>query len=156
MAQSAKAETEAAVEKAAATVSEIGKRTADKATEVSRQAAGKVEEMVATTTKTAKQAGRDSLEAGETIKQRSVEGFAEISQLFAELAAEQSRHGLATFRALATTYDWNEAAQIQAEFVRSSVERFTTFSRTYLETLQSIGSTALSVAKDSADRIAPR
>jgi hypothetical protein len=156
MAQTAKAETETPVEKAAATVSEIGRRAAERAGEASRQAAGKAEEMAETTAKTAWQAGAAAVETGETLGRRSIEGFAEVGQLLADLAAEQNRHGLATFRALTGTLDWNEATQIQAEFVRSSIERFTTFHRHYLETLQAIGTVALTSARERAEALSQR
>jgi hypothetical protein len=150
MAQTARVDVENVADKAASNVSEIGKRAADKTSDVALQAVERIEDIVATSTQTAQRAAGATLEVGRTVGRRSAEVAGEVSQAFAELASEQSRHGFETFRALASTVDWNEATRIQGEFLRSSIERALAFNRRYAEMVQTVSFAAISAARDEA------
>ena len=62
---------------------------------------------------------------------RSRKEAAEIGQLAFELLNEQIRHNLAIATVLGRATDWDGITQVQADFVRTSLERihlFTTYS----------------------------
>ena len=95
-----------------------------------------------------------AVEIERAVARRSAEGAAEFGQAFAELLNEQTRHGVETFRALTRTVDWDEAARIQGEFVRVSLERMAAFNRRYVELVQAVLSSAAATAQDQARRAA--
>jgi hypothetical protein len=152
MAQSAKADVEDAADKTASNISDLSKRAGSKASETTREVADQVERGVDEGNRVAQRTAEASIEVSREIGRRSAEGVGEVGQAFNELAREQNRHGFETFRALAGTVDWNQAAQIHSNFVRSSFERWLELSRRYIEVVQSLGRTALSTAQAQADK----
>lgn len=157
MAQTAKTEAEKAAntaQDAAGNVAELGKRTAEKAGDAAREAAGTTEDLAREGFQLARRATGAAIEVEHAAARRSAEGTAELGQALIELVNEQTRHNVEAFRALTRTVDWNQVAQIQAEFVRVSLERTTQLTQRYLEVAQAVITSAASAAKDQAKKAA--
>jgi hypothetical protein len=143
MAQTAKTEAERAINN----VAELGKRTADKAVDVTHEAADQAEN----TTRRGFQAVQETAGA---VASRSAEGAAEVGQAFADFANEQTRQGVETFQALTRTLDWNEATRIQCDFLSASLERTAEFTKRYFEVVQAVVASPASTTKEQARKVA--
>jgi nucleoside-diphosphate-sugar epimerase len=88
------------------------------------------------------------------VARRSIEGAGEVGRAVAELVQEQARHNVAVLQALSRTVDWDGAAQVQSDFVRTSVERAAAFTRRYLEVVQMVVASATSTAREQARKAA--
>ena len=141
-------------EKATDNVAELGKRTADKGADVAREAIDRTENTVRRGFETAQRTAGAALEAERAIMHRSTEGATEISQAFAELVKEQARHNVAVLRALSRTVDWDGVAQVQSDFVHSSMERAAAFTRRYFEVVQAVAASVVSTTKEQARKAA--
>jgi hypothetical protein len=141
-------------EKATDNVAELGKRTADKGADVAREAIDRTENTVRRGFETAQRTAGAALEAERAIMHRSTEGATEISQAFAELVKEQARHNVAVLQALSRTVDWSGVAQVQSDFVRTSVERAAEFTRRYFEVVQAVTASVVSTTKEQARKAA--
>ena len=141
-------------EKATDNVAELGKRTADKGADVAREAIDRTENTVRRGFETAQRTAGAALEAERAIMHRSTEGATEISQAFAELVKEQARHNVAVLQALSRTVDWDGVAQVQSDFVRTSVERAAAFTRRYFEVVQAVTASVVSTTKEQARKAA--
>jgi hypothetical protein len=141
-------------EKATDNVAELSKRTADKGADVAREAIDRTENTVRRGFETAQRTAGAALEAERAIMHRSTEGATEISQAFAELVKEQARHNVAVLRALSRTVDWDGVAQVQSDFVRTSVERAAAFTRRYFEVVQAVTASVVSTTKEQARKAA--
>ena len=76
---------------------------------------------------------------------RSRKGAAETGQLAFELLDEQIRHNLAIATVLGQATNWDGITQVQADFVRTSLERihlFTTYSLDLLWSAMASGPSA--------------
>ena len=69
-----------------------------------------------------------------------------------DLLAEQTRHNVQVFQASAQPANWGEAAQLQSEFLRTSLQRAARFTRRYFEIGQAVMISALSTARGQAKR----
>ncbi len=78
----------------------------------------------------------------------------EVGQAFVEFVKEQARDNVETFQALTRTTDWNEAARIQGEYLRASLERAGQFTRRYVEVVQAVMSFAAPTTKKQARKAA--
>jgi hypothetical protein len=141
-------------EKATDNVAELGRRAADKGIDVAREAIDKTENTVRRGFETAQRTAGAALEVERATARRSTEGATEISQAFAELVKEQARHNVAVLQALSRTVDWEGVAQVQSDFVRSSVERAAAFTRRYFEVVQAVTASVVSVTKEQARKAA--
>jgi hypothetical protein len=62
----------------------------------------------------------------------------ELARLFVALLQEQTAHNLEAMLALGRTTDWREAAQMQRDYVRASVERMSRFTERYAELVEQL------------------
>jgi len=72
-------------------------------------------------------------EAQRRATERSSEAVSDLSGLVVDLVAEQARHNVETFQALARARSLREAAEIQSGYLRGSVERATRGTTRYVE-----------------------
>ena len=143
MAQIARSE----AEKTADNVAELGKRSADKAADVAREAARRGLEYTQRVVGAAAEVER-------AVACQSAEVTAELGRAFAELLEQQSRHNVEAVRALNRAVDWDGVARIQAELVRTSLERGAEFVRRYFEVVQAVVSSAASATREQAKKAA--
>ena len=92
--------------KATDNVAELGKRTVDKAADVTNEIASKAEDTARRGFQAAQNTAGAALEVERAVARRSDEGATEVGQVFAELAKEQVRNNVETFQALTRTLDW--------------------------------------------------
>ena len=121
-------------EKAADNLAAISSRTADKGADAARE-----------TTERTQDAARRGFQAA----QRTTAGATEVGQAFAELVREQARDNVAAFRSLTDTF-WDQAARIQADLLRASLERSAEFTRRYLEVVRAVTASAVSATREQA------
>ena len=150
MAQIARTE----AEKATDNVAELGKRTADKAVDVTHEVINRAEDTARRGFEAAQKTAGAALEVERAVARRSAEGATEVGQVFAELVKEQARNNVETFQALTRTVDWSQVAQIQGDFLRASVERAAEFTRRYFEVVQAVAASAVSTTKEQARKTA--
>jgi hypothetical protein len=141
-------------EKAADNVAELGKRAADRGTDVAREAIDRTEGTARRGFEYAQRTAGSALEVERTVARRSAEGATQISQAFAELVKEQARHNVAVLQALSRTIDWDGVAQVQNDFVRTSVERAAEFTRRYFEVVQAVTASVVSTAQEQTRKAA--
>ena len=141
-------------EKATDNVAELGKRAADRGTDVAREAIDRTEGTARRGFEYAQRTAGAALEVERTVARRSAEGATQISQAFAELVKEQARHNVAVLQALSRTVDWDGVAQVQSDFVRTSVERAAAFTRHYFEVVQAVTASVVSTTKEQARKAA--
>ncbi len=74
-------------------------------------------------------------EAQREVARRSAEGMVELGRLCAGLLEEQVQHNqrLAAALGRAVNVDWDQAARVQSEFLRASLERVARLNDRYLE-----------------------
>ncbi len=152
MPQTAETAIEAAVGEAVSNVATMRRRAGAKAGAAAVEAAGQVEAALAEGGQPPQAAVETAIDGSRTLGRQSISGANEIGQVFAELADEQGRHGFETFRALVSTIDWNQAAIIQGDFVRTSAERMMEFWRRYLEIVLATQTACASLVTDAAAR----
>jgi hypothetical protein len=141
-------------EKATDNVAELGKRAADRGTDVAREAIDRTEGTARRGFEYTQRTAGAALEVERTVARRSAEGATQISQAFAELVKEQARHNVAVLQALSRTIDWDGVAQVQSDFVRTSVERAAAFTRRYFEVVQAVTASVVSTTKEQARKAA--
>jgi hypothetical protein len=141
-------------EKATNNVAELGKRAADRGTDVAREAIDRTEGTARRGFEYAQRTAGAALEVERTVARRSAEGATQISQAFAELVKEQARHNVAVLQALSRTIDWDGVAQVQSDFVRTSVERAAEFTRRYFEVVQAVTASVVSTAQEQTRKAA--
>ena len=141
-------------EKATDNVAELGKRAADRGTDVAREAIDRTEGTARQGFEYTQRTAGAALEVERTVARRSAEGATQISQAFAELVKEQARHNVAVLQALSRTVDWDGVAQVQSDFVRTSVERAAAFTRRYFEVVQAVTASVVSTAQEHTRKAA--
>jgi hypothetical protein len=141
-------------EKATDNVAELGKRAADRGTDVAREAIDRTEGTARRGFEYAQRTAGAALEVERTVARRSAEGATQISQAFAELVKEQARHNVAVLQALSRTIDWDGVAQVQSDFVRTSVERAAEFTRRYFEVVQAVTASVVSTTQEQTRKAA--
>ncbi len=62
----------------------------------------------------------------------------ELARLFVALLHEQTAHNLESMLVLGRAADWREAAQMQRDYVRASVERMSRFTERYAELVEQL------------------
>jgi hypothetical protein len=157
MAQIAKTEAKKApdtAKNAAVYVTELRQRAADQGADVVHEAAERAEDVAHRGARTLQ---RIAGAVGEA--QPSAEGMTVFGRGFIDLANEQTRHNLATLKALTGTVDWDRVAkavdwdqvfQIQGEHLRASLERTARLTQRYLELGQAVTTSAASAARRQA------
>ena len=136
-------------EKAADNLAAIADRTGDDVAAFGRRAADKGADAAREATERTQDAARRGFQAA----QRTTAGATEVGQAFAELVREQARDNVAAFRSLTDTF-WDQAARIQADLLRASLERSAEFTRRYLEVVQAVTASVVSAAKEQARKAA--
>ena len=126
-------------------VAPIADRTGDDVAAFSRRAADKA----ADATREATERTQDAARRGFQAAQRTTAGATEVGRAFAELLKEQARDNVAAFRSLTDTF-WDQAARVQADLLRASLERSAEFTRRYLEAVQALTASAVSATKEQA------
>jgi hypothetical protein len=156
MAQIAKTETKKAPDTAkggTVTVTELRQRAADQGADIAHEAAERAEDAAHRGARTLQ---RMAGAVGEA--QSSAKGTIGFGREFIDLANEQTRHNLATLKALTGTVDWDRAAkavdwdqvfQIQGEHLRASLERTARLTRRYLELGQAVATSAVSAQRQA-------
>ena len=128
----------------------VGRRAADQAADATREATERTQDAARRGLKQVQRTAGAALEVERAIVRRSTEGATEVGQAFAELVKEQARANAEAFRALAGAFDWNRAARINADLLRTSFERSAAFTRRYLEVVQAVTASAVSATKEQA------
>jgi hypothetical protein len=161
MAQIAKTEAKKAPDTAkggTVNVTELRQRAADQGADVVHEAAERAEGMAHRGARTLQRMARA---VGEV--QPAAKGTTGFGRGFIDLANEQTRHNLATLKALTGTVDWDRAAkavdwdqvfQIQGEHLRASLERTARLTQRYLELGQAVMTSAASAAQRQAKKAA--
>jgi len=126
-------------------VAAIADRTGDDVAAFGRRAADKGADAAREATDRAQDAARRGFQAA----QRTTAGATEVGRAFAELLKEQARDNVAAFRSLTDTF-WDQAARVQADLLRASLERSAEFTRRYLEAVQAMTASAVSATKEQA------
>ena len=137
-------------EKATDNVAEIGRRTADKAVDATREAIGKTEDTACRGFERVQRTFGATAELERAVACRSAEGASELGQAFAELVKEQARSNVEAFQALGRAVDWDQVSRVQGELLRASVERAAEFTRRYLEVVQAVTTSAVSATREQA------
>ncbi|WP_191062476.1 hypothetical protein, partial [Geminicoccus harenae] len=88
-----------------------------------------------------------TLETGRAVAGPMAQDTKEFGQALSQLLSEQAQHNLEVFTKLTGTFNLSEAAQIQADFLRASMERSAQFARRYLETAQTTMFSAMTRAQ---------
>ena len=140
-------------------MAQTARNQAEKATgnavDATREAADKAEGTARRGFQAVQETAGAALEVERAVARRSAEGATEVGQAFAELAKEQARDNVEAFQALLTrTVDWDQAARIQGEFLRASMERAAEFTRRYFEVAQAVVASAASTTKEQARKAA--
>ena len=130
-------------------VAAFGRRAADKAADATREATERTQDAARRGLKQVQRTAGAALEVERAIVRRSTEGATEVGRAFAELVREQARDNVAAFRSLTDTF-WDQAARIQADLLRASLERSAEFTRRYLEVVQAVTASAVSATKEQA------
>jgi len=141
-------------EKAADNVAELGRRTADKAVDATREAIGEAEDTARRGFEHARRTFGATAEIERAMARRSAEGAGELGQALAELVKEQARSNVEAFQALGRAVDWDQVVRVQGELLRASFERAAAFNRRYLEVVQAMMTSVVSVTKEQARKAA--
>ena len=141
-------------ERTADNVAELGKRSADKAADVAREATDRGTEAARRGLEYTQRVAGAAAEVERAVVRQSAEVTTELGRAFAELLEQQARQNVEAVRALNQAIDWDGVARIQAELVRTSLERGAEFVRRYFEVVQAVASSAASATKEQAKRAA--
>jgi hypothetical protein len=136
-------------EKATDNVAAISSRTADKVADAAREATERTQDAARRGFEQVRQTFGATAEVERAVARRSAEGATEVGKAFAELVREQARDNVAAFRSLTDTF-WDQAARIQADLLRASLERSAEFTRRYLEAVQAVTASAVSATRGQA------
>ena len=162
MAQIAKTEAKKALDTAkggTVTVTELRQRAADQGADVVHEVAERAEDAAHRGARTLQRMASTVGEAQRAEARQVAEGTTGFSRVLIDLANEQTRHNLATLKALTGTVDWDRAAkavdwdqvfQIQGEHLRASLERTARLTQRYLELGQVVTTSAVSAAQRQA------
>jgi len=93
-------------------------------------------------------------EVERAVARQSAAGAGELGQVFAELLGQQTRDGIEAFEALTGVVDWDAAARIQGEFLRSSMKHSAELVRRYFEVTQAVIGAAASATKNQSRKAA--
>jgi hypothetical protein len=108
-------------------------------------------------------AAEATAEIERAVARRSAEGTAELGRALVDLTVAQTRQNLETLRGLTEAVDWDQIAeavdwsrvhQLQAEYLRVSLERAAEIARRYLEVGQAAMNAATDTARDQARKAA--
>jgi ribosomal protein S3 len=117
-------------------VAELSKHAADQAADAARDASSKTEEVARSSLTDLQKGTTATLEAGQAMAGRTGQDTKEFGHVLSQLFNEQAQHNLKVFTQLTRTFSLAEAAQIQADFLRASMDRSVQFTRRYFETAQ--------------------
>jgi len=136
----------------------VARETAKKMAEVGRDAATAGAQAASSATRTGLQlvqrtAGSTAHVQRDTMRQ-SAEGTAELGKLYTDLLKEQTQHSVQVVQAFGKVFNWNEAVQVQSDFMRASFERMTQLNSRYMEIVQAVMTSAVSGTKDKAKKVA--
>jgi hypothetical protein len=139
-------------------MAQTARNQAEKATgnavDATREAADKAEDTARRGFQAVQETAGAVLEVERAVVRRSAEGATEVGQAFAEFAKEQARDNVETFQTLTRTVDWDQAARIQGEFLRASMERAAELTRRCFEVVQAVVASAASTSKEQARKAA--
>ena len=147
-------EAEKATNETAKNVAELGKGTADQAVHAAREATDRAQDTARRGVQYAQQAFGATVEVERALARRSAVATAELGRAFAELLEQQARQNVEAVRALNRAVDWDGVARVQAELVRTSLERGAEFVRRYFEVVQAVVSSAASATREQAKKAA--
>ena len=166
MAQSTKTESAKATEStrgAADHVGGEGRRAADQAVEVAREASDNVKTLNYRGIQNVQTAVDAADEVSRIMADKAIGGLSELGNTVVDLLKEQTEHNLETLQALYGAVDWDQvvkavdwrsAVQIQVEFMRSSWTRAAHLTQRYLEVSQSMMTSNASVLQRQAKKAA--
>ncbi len=141
-------------EKATDNVAEIGRRTAGKAVDATREAIGKAEDTARRGFEQVQRTFGAAAELERVLARRSAEGASEVGQAFAELVKDQARSNVEAFQALSRAVDWDRVVRVQGELLRASFERGAAFNRRYFEVVQAVTASVASTTREQARKAA--
>jgi len=136
-------------------------KNVNKAAEPLRNGTGQIVELTRDVLKAGAQGattfGNDLQEgvgAANEMQRKSADAAVEFSKLYMDLFKEQAEHSLQAATAFRKSFNWDEAIRVQSDFLRASLERMSQLNSRYLEIVQAVMGTAVSVAKDPAKKAA--
>jgi hypothetical protein len=144
-------------------MAQTAKSEADKATDVTREAADTAEDTARGGLRAVQRTGGALLEVERAVASRSAEGTAEFGQALTDLLKEQTQHNFKTMTALTEAVDWDQVAkavdwdrvvQIQTEYLRVSLERTARLTQRYFEVSQAVLLSATSTVQRQLDKAA--
>ncbi len=109
---------------------------AERAVDATHSATGKVEDMGRNGLAEMQRNATATLETQRAVAGQGAQDTKEFGQALSQLFNEQAQHNLEVFTKLTRTFSLTEAARIQGEFLRVSMDRSVQFTRRYLETAQ--------------------
>jgi hypothetical protein len=143
-----------AARNATANVAEAGKQTTVKMAEVRRETAGQAPNAVRDGLRVVRQAADAAAEVEQETVRHTGAGMAELSRELVDLLQQQTRDNVQLVQALAKLANWGQAAQLQSEFLRASLQRTAQFTQRYVEVGQAVMTSALSTAQRQAGKSA--
>ena len=92
-------------------IGDLGKRTTDKAVDLTRETVDKAEDMTRGGFRAVERTVGAAREVERAVTRRSAEGTAEFGQAFTGLFKEQAQHNVDTMSALTGAVDWKQVAR---------------------------------------------
>ena len=117
--------------------SDLAQGTAETVRGVARESANAAVEAGRTGLHLARRAAEETGEAQRELTQRTVDGTAEFGRELTDLLQEQARYNLQVWSALGAA-DWRQLWQLQAEYLRTSLERTAQLTRQWIALSQAV------------------
>ncbi|WP_191057991.1 phasin family protein [Geminicoccus harenae] len=117
-------------------VADQNRHAAERVADATHSAAGKAEDMGRNGLAEMQRSATATLETQRAVAGQAAQDTKEFGQALSQLFNEQAQHNLEVLTKLTRTFSPAEAAQIQADFLRASMDRSVHFTRRYFETAQ--------------------
>lgn len=133
-------------------VTDAAKGTVDKVADAARTQAAKVEDIGRNGLTDMQRRTAATIETQRDVSGQVAQDTKEFGQALSKLFNEQAQHNVEVFTKLTRTFNLTEAAQIQADFLRASMDRSAQFTRRYFEVAQATMLSAMTTGQASPFR----
>ena len=133
--------------------SDLAQGTAETVRGITRESANAAVEAGRTGLHLARRAAEETGEAQRELTQRTVDGTAEFGRELTDLLQEQARHNLRVWSALGAA-DWSQLWQLQADYLRASLERTAQLTRRWLALSQAALTPSTGATREQGKRVA--
>ena len=133
--------------------SDLTQGTAETVRGIARESANAAAEAGRTGLYLARRAVGETGEAQRELTQRTADGTAEFGRELTDLLQEQARHNLRAWAALGAA-DWSQLWQLQAEYLRASLERTAQLTRRWLALSQAVLTASTDTTREQGKRVA--